>query len=200
MLIRSRTQVSDSPEHAEPGETSLLCAKCSSTVGWVDSQTRACNLRKLQLSISSHSDKPSRAYDSSKWLTCLLLCAVESEGMRKFTVSGGHDERGTAIKTWVFTPDLTVSTSVRSSTEPVRVTKVLWKKADPTDIVDDRLNTKALSEGQLQLRKDEFTMLKDALEGGSEILPKAMKQFQDWHVALLERFTANDLASFYCSF
>ena len=178
----------------------MICAECSNTVGCVDLQTQAFSLRKLHLAMSSHPNKPSTSYDSSKWLACLLLRAVETDGTRKFTVYSGDYRPGAAIKLWVFTPDLTVSTTARSSAEPVRVAKVLWKEVGSTVVVDDRLNATGLAEGQLQLQKDEFTALKDALEGCHQMLPEATRKFQDWHVTLLERFTGNDLASFYCSF
>ena len=114
---------------------------------------------------------------------------MENQGVRKLTV---HDT-ATSLKLWIFTPDLTVSTSARASVEPIRVAKILWKDCVESADIDDRLNGTTLSEGELMLWQDDLVLLREKLKQGGDLLPEGARRFQDWNVGLLERFTREDL-------
>lgn len=76
----------------------------------------------------------------------------------------------------------------------MRVAKVLWKDCQVERVVSQPLNGKAQAEGELELPAHEFEALKEALREGALLLPEGGRVFVGWNAALLERFTALDLA------
>ncbi len=157
----------------------------------MEATTGGFRLRKLNLSVSPNNSGGFSSYDKQKWLACLLLCAMDTRGVRKFSVR--HQDM--AFKLWLFTPDLTVSSSASKSPEPMRATKVLWQDIDASDDTGPELLTAAsLTEDELRLTKDEAQILRRLLEDSAGMLPPGARTFQDkWNVGLLERFTANDM-------
>jgi hypothetical protein len=102
---------------------------------------------------------------------------------------------------WIFTPDLTISSSSSSPSVPLRVAKFLWRvQPDSTSGDGDtimrndegRLDRKALSQGHLDLPQEEFLVLRNCLERSAEILPLAAREFMGWKVGVLERFGRDD--------
>ena len=104
-------------------------------------------------------------------------------------------ESTAALKLWIFTPDLTISSSARSTTDPVRVVKVLWQDSDAATGDSEKLGGPTSSEGELRVRKEVVAMLRETLARTTQWLPEAARRFQDWHVGLLERFTTHDIES-----
>ncbi|KAK5174447.1 uncharacterized protein LTR77_001527 [Saxophila tyrrhenica] len=168
----------------------LECTQCNSTIGHVESTTGGYRLRKLNLSVSSREHKSSVSYDKQKWLACLLLCAMDTKGVRKFIVHVGDK----TMKLWLFTPDLTISSSASESPEPTRVVKVLWQELDPSEQdIPERLTAASLAEDELRVLDEEAQTLHKLLDDSAQLLPEGARKFQDWNVGLLQRFTAADI-------
>jgi len=109
----------------------------------MEDSTGGFRLRKLNLSVHPKIEEPPTSYDKQKWLVCLLLCAMDTKGVRKFSVRH-HDK---TIKLWLFTPDLTISSSASKSPEPVRVAKILWRDVSTAEEGGpERLTAAALAE------------------------------------------------------
>jgi hypothetical protein len=129
----------------------------------------------------------------TKWLACQILAAVESQGVRKFTIQSAETKSATTFKIWVLTPDLTVSSSAAPSSEPIRTMKVLWHTTDGEDENESEMR-KFLTESELKLGIDEIQELMCALQRTSQWIPEKARELQGWHVGLLDRFTNDDTA------
>ena len=118
---------------------------------------------------------------------------METQGVRKFTLQTIQPSDA-ALKLWIFTPDISVSSSTADGPEPIRGTKILWMDsvASP-EHSSGALNRQALSEGELELPPEEFQQLREALVESAALLPQSAKKFQSWNVALLPRFTSAEV-------
>lgn len=185
--------------------TELHCANqpCNALLGRIDTSTHeGYKLHKPSLSLSVNASAKHNWYSSSKWLSLHILTAVESQGVRKFTIPAATisqfgKEQTKQIKLWIFTPDLLVSTSAIETNEPVRVAKILWQEETrpegEAEAPSEKLSRQALSEGELSLREDEVQSLVQLLRASAAWLPYGARKFGDWDVGLLERFTKSDL-------
>lgn len=120
---------------------------------------------------------------------------METQGVRKVIASERDLASEKALKLWIFSPDLSVSSSARSSTKYIKVTKVLWQDSSPPTDIAEKLNSTSVSEAELTLGSGQVELLRSALEQSGTLLPENAREFQDWNVALLERFTPHDLES-----
>ena len=71
--------------------------------------------------------------------------------------------------------------------------KVMWQEIQSSMASIEMLNAMTLSEGDLTMRKHEVDLLTEALRRGREVMPEGSRRFQDWQVALLERFSNEDI-------
>ena len=92
---------------------------------------------------------------------------------------------------WLFAPDLNIASSAAAHDEPLRVTKILWKSAQ-AQRQDTLLDKQSMTEGEIEIPDFEFEALRSLLERSAILLPESAQQFQEWNVALLERFVASD--------
>ncbi|KAI5370060.1 Putative ubiquitin-conjugating enzyme E2-binding protein [Septoria linicola] len=169
----------------------LECNSCHTILGHIHT-SGGYKLRKLHLALSSSSTQGHESFAVEKWWSCLLLSSIECQGVRKFTAqSTGGSSQG--LKLWVFSPDMTVSTSAGNITEPLRASKVFWQDCDIASQDIGALNRQMLAEGELELPPDEMAELRDKLKSSAELLPENARKFQNWKVAILPRFTYADL-------
>lgn len=164
-------------------------------IGCVDAATQGYRLRKLHTSLSTALGLAPIIFDTDKWLACLLLDAMESQGVRKFVAYEPGLSSDQSMKVWIFSPDLNISSSVKSSTDFTKVAKVLWQDCMYSADETEKLNGFALAEGELRLSRGELDLLRSRLQQSSAILPEGAREFQEWHVGLLERFTLDDIDS-----
>lgn len=167
----------------------LSCSSCGAIVGVLDDATNSYKLSKLALSISQKSGH-SQSFDATKWLSCYLLNSMDSQGLRKFVVTS-RPQSQQPLLIWLFAPDLNIASSAASHDAPMRVAKILWKLA-PEQSQDGRLNEQSMSEGEIEVPEFELEALRQSLERSVKLLPESAYKFQDWNVALLERFAASD--------
>lgn len=118
---------------------------------------------------------------------------MDIQGVRKFVVRNNADD-ASVLRLWIFTPDINVSSSAISLTEPDRFVKVLWQHIVDSHRGSDKLNAASLSEGELKLQGNDLDMLCAILKRAGELMPEAARHFQEWNVGLLKRFTASDIA------
>lgn len=203
-VIVSETSLITIPHqtHEQETITQLLCTNspCTALLGTIDPSTQeGYKLQKTSLSLSTSTSTLPISYERSKWLSLNILTAIESQGVRKFTIPAPatQDQTQRQLRLWIFTPDLLVSTSALESNEPVRVAKILWRLEDVADGEGDglaeKLSRQALSEGELNLRDDEIKGLVELLRQSAKWLPEGARRFGEWDVGLLERFTKADL-------
>ncbi|KAK5127057.1 hypothetical protein LTR85_008416 [Meristemomyces frigidus] len=185
-------------------QNGLLCPRCNTSVGSIDQATQGYHLRKPHLSVSSSSSAPAVSYGSERWLACHLLTAAENQGVRKLSVWTVDGNKAVyMMQLWLFATDLTVSSSVTRTPQPVGVVKVLFRQ--PKLVSEDaehdgrppagKLNAAALTEGEVELETTEWWDLRRTLELSSALLPPKARKFQEWEVGLLRRFTAADIQS-----
>ncbi|KAK4545726.1 hypothetical protein LTR36_002680 [Oleoguttula mirabilis] len=197
-----QTQQTDTPSGTS---NSLLCPKCNAYVGLYDHATQGYRLRKPHLAVSPSPSVPPASYESERWLACHLLNAAESQGVRKLSVwAADGDEPGKPVLTmqvWLFATDLTISSSVTKTPEPVSVVKVLYREIRGSPENADKggmpaagkLSAAALAESEVELEMKEWTALRGTLDVSGVLLPPKARKFQDWEVGLLRRFTVSDL-------
>lgn len=185
--------------------TSLACTKCNASVGQIYSTDESYKIRKLALSLSLSSSLPNQSFEPEKWLACHLLSSIETQGVRKFLIRTSSSSEGPSVPsigTWIFNPDVKISSSASPHPKPFRAMKILWKDAveqpqqdgENANGNEGKLNRKTLSEGEIELPEEEFKALRKALIKSSDLLPRGSKMFQEeWRVALLPRFVREDL-------
>jgi len=190
-------QVSDDL-NPKPEATRLSCTQCHSPLGNLDPSTEGYRLRKLSLALSPTKTLPIESFTPEKWLTCQILSATETQGVRTFLVHSPNPSRHSAsipaLKIWLFSPDLCVSSSASSRVEFVRMAKILWRDedAEPRDV--EMLSGSAAAEGEIRLDGGELEVLRDCLEQSGGLVPEEGRTFMEcWRVGLLERFTVEDL-------
>ena len=180
----------DSDSGSEPRV--LQCTHCSASIGNFEAATGGYQLHKPYLSVGIQSDQGPVSYPMAKWLACQILAAVESQGVRKFTIRSRETKSAKTFKIWVLTPNLTVSSSAAPSSEPIRTMKVLWHTTDEEDENESEMR-KFLTESQLELQTSEAEELLRTLQSTCQWIPECARELQGWHIGLLERFTAEDL-------
>jgi hypothetical protein len=175
--------------HGSDAAAHLNCSSCDATIGTLDVATSSYKLFKLALSLSSKNDHR-QTFNATKWLSCHLLNSMDNQGLRKFVITSSPASQSSLL-IWLFAPDLNIASSVAACDAPLRVSKILWKSA-PAQRQDTLLNKQSMTEGEIEVPDFEFEALKASLEHSAVVLPESAQRFQDWNVALLERFIAGD--------
>lgn len=167
----------------------LNCSSCDATIGTLDVTTNGYKLFKLALSISANNDH-NQNFNVNKWLSCHLLNSMDNQGLRKFVITPSPALKPSLL-IWLFAPDLNIASSAAAHDTPLRVAKTLWKAA-PAQRQDTLLDKQSMTEGEIEVPDFEFEALKTSLEQSAILLPASAQRFQDWNVALLERFATSD--------
>ena len=175
--------------HGSEAAAHLKCSPCDATIGTLDVATSSYKLSKLALSLSSKHDHK-ETFDVTKWLSCHLLNSMDNQGLRKFVVTPSPASQPSLL-IWLFAPDLNIASSAAAHDTPLRVLKILWKSA-PAHRQNALLDKQSMTEGEIEVPDFEFEALKNSLEQSAVLLPESAQRFQDWNVALLERFVASD--------
>ena len=175
--------------HGSDAAAHLNCSSCDAIIGIKDVATGSYKLFKLALSLSSNNDRI-QTFNVTKWLSCHLLNSMDNQGLRKFVVTP-RPALQPSLLIWLFAPDLNIASSAAAHDKPLRVAKILWKSA-PAQRQDTRLDKQSMTEGEIESPDFEFEALKSSLEQSVPLLPESAQRFQDWKVAMLERFVASD--------
>jgi len=173
----------------------VSCAQCHSPLGTSDATdiNSSDRIRKSRLAVTAHfSSESAKSHSYEKWFTSYLLRSLESQGVRKFIVQYQGDQAA-ALKFWVFTPTLTVSSSAARTSKPLQVAKVMWQDCELPSVASEELNAQRLSEGDIEIPDFEYRELVDLLKSGSQLLPETARVFQQWRVSLLRRFDNADI-------
>lgn len=171
----------------------MICDHCSTVLGTEDTTVECYRLEKRHLSVSPSLASPAVSYADEKWLACLLLNAGETQGARIFIATSNNKGSSVSLlKLWIFSPDLKISSSAKDTSDAVRVAKIFWKDC-PNTVQGKLLNGSGSAEGDISLLAEDLLLLRTKLLDSARLLPAGAKQFQDWNVGLLERFSARDL-------
>ncbi|KAF9633706.1 hypothetical protein BFW01_g4600 [Lasiodiplodia theobromae] len=213
---------STSPSDSAAERQQLTCSSCKTIVGVTDPRAEGWRIWKWSIAATpKDSTTNTKTYSLRKWVAAQLLYLIENQAVRKFTVmaeSGvlpGEEVEGGSeavaardpIMIWVFTPDLSFSSSIASSdddsnshrNDPTRAMKVLWKPAPAQNgestqsAAGQALDRQSLSTEDLSLPLPAFDALKEGLEESGRWLPASARTFQEWNVGLLERFGEDEV-------
>ncbi|KAF2146594.1 uncharacterized protein K452DRAFT_348336 [Aplosporella prunicola CBS 121167] len=179
----------------------LVCKQCTATVGAVDERAEGWRLFKWSMAVTGQSSGVMKSYSMPKWISAQLLTLIENQGIRKFTVRSEPISALPATTLWVFSPDLSFSSSVDTDAreDPTRAMKVLWQPDLNQPHSSERtsgsqaLDSQSLSMEELSLPKPAFEALIDTLTKSAQWLPASARKFQDWNVGLLKRFEENEI-------
>ncbi|KAF1992149.1 hypothetical protein K402DRAFT_388723 [Aulographum hederae CBS 113979] len=180
-------------EKAAATETSMIpqklaCKTCGAMVGVVDEKAEGWRVFKWSMALST-ADGQQESYSAEKWISAQILTAIENDAIRKFVVSSADRERcddDRALMLWIFTPDLSISSSVGSDErqDPTRVMKVFHRTIhDSGDVIDTDTSVE-----RLYFPEEVLQLLLRSLEKNAELLPETARRFKEWDVGLLQRF------------
>ncbi len=96
------------------------------------------------------------------------------------------------MHTWLFAPDLVISSSAADTKAAIRVVKVLYREGVSADI--ETLGKMGSAEGELEFSKEEWCEMRSLLDRSAELLPGKARRFQQWNVGLLRRFVEDDVS------
>lgn len=205
----------------------MTCSSCKTIIGVTDPRAEGWRIWKWSIAATHKDSTNTKTYSLRKWVAAQLLYLIENQAVRKFTVMAESGVRpreevkdgSEAVATrdpnpimiWVFTPDLSFSSSITSSdddsnghrNDPTRAMKVLWKPAlaqngestqsAAVTAAGQALDRQSLSTEDLSLPLPAFDALKEGLEESGRWLPASARTFQEWNVGLLERFRDDEV-------
>ncbi|KAF2498933.1 hypothetical protein BU16DRAFT_505490 [Lophium mytilinum] len=209
---------------ASPGSrpSKLLCQTCKAQLGEVDDRAEGFRLWKWSLAIAEAPDydegpdKPQNSdsdmtlkpefttYSTQKWISAQFLSLIENQAVRKFCVKPDHHDETSGeekIMIWVFTPDLTFSSSTSSTgtraaipqhPEPTRAMKVFYQLSAPSTSSSQEEQNLFLVE-EVRFPAFVFEELRNALMESGMLMPETARMFKTWQVGLLERFQNGDM-------
>ncbi|KAK8168456.1 HECT-like ubiquitin-conjugating enzyme-binding-domain-containing protein [Phyllosticta citrichinensis] len=214
LLPSSCSDFSQLAPHSPSDQRShLLCSSCNSHVGLFDHSSNGFRLWKWSLAVTCKDTPSPKSYSPLKWVSAQLLSLIENQGVRKFTVFPDDEpqairfnEDGESlepIEIWVFTPDLSFSSSVphaggsndHGTTDPTRAMKVMWKPAPhlkPDHEQGQALDRLSLGVEEARLPVHVFFALKERLRISGAWIPASAKKMGEWNVGLLERFAEEE--------
>ncbi|KAL9127806.1 MAG: hypothetical protein Q9217_003390 [Psora testacea] len=123
-----------------------------------------------------------KTFPLQKVISAQLLAMIEDQAVHKFIVhTGDLDNVKEALLLWVFTPDLTFSTS---TSDMKRAMKLFYKiVTDPAkELGDNMMRTE-----ELELPGGALEELQADLKKSTDILPPSARRHQDWTIGLLDR-------------
>ncbi|KAK1079616.1 hypothetical protein LTR33_006241 [Friedmanniomyces endolithicus] len=174
---------------------SILCMKCHTAIGVLDPSTEGFKLRKPCLSVAVSQKSSSQGYSHEKWLSSALLTAAESQGVMRLALHTSDecsDHPISMMHTWLFAPDLMISSSAADTTDAIKVVKVLYREGVPADL--ETLGKMGSAEGELEVSEEEWCEMRTLLDRDAALLPEKARRFQQWKVGLLRRFVEDDVS------
>ncbi|KAK7527693.1 ubiquitin-conjugating enzyme E2-binding protein [Phyllosticta citriasiana] len=194
-------------------QSHLLCSSCYTQVGLFDHRSNGFRLWKGSLSVVRKGRPSPQSYSPIKWISAQLLSLIDNQGVRKSTVVADDEPQASKvneggeslepIEIWVFTPDLSFSSSVpharesdgHGTADPTRAMKVMWKPAPhlkPDHEQGQALDRLSLSVEEARLPVHVFAELKKRLRSSGAWIPASAKKMGEWNVGLLERFAEDE--------
>ncbi|KAK7521825.1 ubiquitin-conjugating enzyme E2-binding protein [Phyllosticta citriasiana] len=194
-------------------QSHLLCSSCYTQVGLFDHRSNGFRLWKGSLSVVRKGMPSPQSYSPIKWISAQLLSLIDNQGVRKSTVVADDEPQASKvneggeslepIEIWVFTPDLSFSSSVpharesdgHGTADPTRAMKVMWKPAPhlkPDHEQGQALDRLSLSVEEARLPVHVFAELKKRLRSSGAWIPASAKKMGEWNVGLLERFAEDE--------
>ncbi|KAI9663654.1 MAG: hypothetical protein M1821_007144 [Bathelium mastoideum] len=175
-----------------PNRILLHCDCCNAEVGCLDGNAEGWRLYKWAVSVAQGDLGVRVAFSLEKWISSRILAYVENESTRHFHVhSGSKDPHAISLLLWVFSPDISFSSSTHAEDrhDPTRAVKVMWQ--DYSDSTD-KSNQPTFRYESLELPANVVFSMQQALRGSQKLLPSSSRIFNEWSVGLLQRFSIYD--------
>ncbi|KAE9976655.1 hypothetical protein BLS_001938 [Venturia inaequalis] len=173
--------------------------KCGNELGAADDSVSGLKIYKWGVQLRKDNLPSARSFSSQKWISSLLLSSSENTGVRRFVVEPSlpiYNMLPPSILLWLFTPDLSFSSSYQSCSDPTSrkdPTRAIKSYHKPLSNPSDFLNKNSTSHEHLLFPPGLYKSLVESLETSQLLLPAAARKFQDWNVGILERFDARDV-------
>lgn len=170
--------------------------------------------RLLKANVSLNTNVPSSGSDEDQWqsypaqmiVAAQLLELIERESARRFVVHcgqksgllvryvvlGAQSEVNPQFQLWVFNPDLRYSNSSSGhSINAQQAMKVFFQETLEIDklLAPEIGNPSPLSVEELELPSMVYQAISEALQSSNQMLPPTARQFNEWQVGLLSRFS-----------
>ncbi|KAE9976535.1 hypothetical protein EG328_002568 [Venturia inaequalis] len=172
---------------------------CGNELGAADDSVSGLKIYKWGVQLRKDNLPSARSFSSQKWISSLLLSSSENTGVRRFVVEPSlpiYNMLPPSILLWLFTPDLSFSSSYQSCSDPTSrkdPTRAIKSYHKPLSNPSDFLNKNSTSHEHLLFPPGLYKSLVESLETSQLLLPAAARKFQDWNVGILERFDARDV-------
>ncbi|KAK4999158.1 hypothetical protein LTR66_001762 [Elasticomyces elasticus] len=162
----------EAESYQSPG---LACSACHTPIGFLDVNATGYRFYKWGIALSNGGPSSLVSFGMEKWIAAQILTGIEQQGVR--------------LRLWIFTTDLIYSSSVQAAKRkyPKRAMKILWRRNERPDNFD-ALNSKNLAFEELDMPNQVLVHLQDTLRDSALLLPESARDFQEWHVGLIERF------------
>ncbi|OOQ90671.1 hypothetical protein PEBR_03171 [Penicillium brasilianum] len=194
-LKKGNTEEARATSAEESLKRTLECAKCNAIIGMEDPSARGWRLLKANVSLNTN--VPSSGSDEDQWqsypaqtiVAAQLLELIERESARRFVV---HCGQKSGLLLWVFNPDLRYSNSSSGhSINAQQAMKVFFRETLEIDklLAPEIGNPSPLSVEELELPSMVYQAISEALQSSNQMLPPTARQFNEWQVGLLSRFS-----------
>ncbi|KAL9099645.1 MAG: hypothetical protein Q9163_004886 [Psora crenata] len=166
----------------EIGSHGLQCASCNYDVGFETMENGHFQVFKWSVALQVLGQPSRKTFSLQKIISAQLLAVIEQQAVHKFVIhSGDLENTKEALFLWVFTADLTLSSS---TSDRRRAMKLFYKSiVDPAE----KLNANNMRIEELELPQAALDMLHADLMASTSILPSSARHHQDWTIGLLER-------------
>ncbi|KAJ5930615.1 hypothetical protein N7466_006108 [Penicillium verhagenii] len=174
-------------------QRTLDCVSCNAIIGMEDPSANGWRLMKANVSLNTNEvdsvEEHWQSHPTELIVAAQLLELIERESARRFVV---HFGQKSGLLLWVFNPDLRYSNSNSGhSISAQQAMKVLFQT---TEDVDSMLNRdmgrpSPLSLEELELPSMIYQALWIALTRSNQMLPLSARNFNEWTVGLLDRYS-----------
>ncbi|KAI9779996.1 MAG: hypothetical protein M1816_003278 [Peltula sp. TS41687] len=157
-------------------------------IGFVDERAEGWTIYAWNISVPIVDLGTPRSWPRELIISAQLLGMVDHQATRKFMIRADDGEEGEqgAILLWVFTPDMYYSSSSSLNAGPLRAMKVFYQEVV---YASDMRKEQSRLYDELNLPCNALRELRRIMKLSNSRLPTSLRLFQDWNVALLERFS-----------
>ncbi|KAJ5652385.1 hypothetical protein N7507_009811 [Penicillium longicatenatum] len=174
-------------------QRTLDCVSCNAIVGMEDPTANGWRLLKANVALNTNGPEDSeehwQSHPAEIIVAAQLLELIERESARRFVV---HCGQKSGLLLWVFNPDLRYSNSNSGySVNAQQAMKVFYQTTGDVDSIlnRDMGRPSPLSLEELELPSMIFQALSAALTHSNQMLPLSARQFNEWTVGLLDRYS-----------
>ncbi|KAH0564939.1 hypothetical protein GP486_001678 [Trichoglossum hirsutum] len=162
----------------------LACASCQVIVGAADERAEGWRLYKWSLAVQPAEEANTERFRADFFISVHLLALIETQGARKYII---ETDGATPILLWVFNTDLRYSISNPPSVSQ-RAMKVFYQTPSSAVGQPDTKGKTPPPPEEVHLPLHIHQELRERLQESNRSLPTPARTFQEWGIALLDRF------------